>query len=226
MLPSNEGYTKQPDDITRHPVLRKAQEALARWYAEIGSSLITYDLDGEYPRYLVASSSDASQVAIVARGGDIWLMSAGGSNSRRLQVSFDPKSGREVDDQPSDDEVLVAMDPGGAWLAALGPYDSWMQRLVFIDLQSGRRLLDRPVSRSTTLDAVQGGRGVWLSDARQISLTPKLDSQTLFDTACARRPDGRRSLTAQALGELGLKAHDSDPCRRRFVLSHLLGDLF
>ena len=86
------------------------------------------------------------------------------------------------------------MDSGGSWLAALGPYDSQMQRLVFFDVQSGRRLFDRPVARSATFSAITGSRGVWLSDARQIVLSPRLESRALFDHACSRRPEGRKVL--------------------------------
>jgi hypothetical protein len=173
---------------------------------------------------VVATSGDGSKIATTTNG-NVWLVDAGTSSIRRLPTTFAAAS--SFSQSHADDEfVLLAMDPGGTWLAALGPVDSWFDRLVFFDLPSGRRLFDRPVSRSATIDAIAEGRGVWLSDGRRLLLSPKVDSKALFAQACSRRPEGRTKLTPQMLEALGLKEKESDPCRSRFVISHLLGEFF
>jgi len=224
-MPSGDsGLTEIPEEITKNPVLSRAQKVLEHWYDQVGHGLITHDLDGELPSYMVATSGDGSKIATTTNG-NVWLVDGGTSNIRRLPTTFAAISASSLE-YADDKGLLLAMDPGGTWLAALGPHDSWVDRLVVFDLPSGRRLFDRPVARSATLDAIAGRRGVWLSDARQILLAHQLDSRSLFTYGCSRRPEGRTVLTTQMLDDLGLKAQDSDPCRSRFVLRHLIEEFF
>ena len=60
-MPSGEdGYVGMPEEITRHPILSRAQKMLELWYEKIGSGFITHDLDGSTPQYVVATAGDGS----------------------------------------------------------------------------------------------------------------------------------------------------------------------
>lgn len=231
MLP-NVGREFPDPELDNHPAFGPARGLLTDWFNNVGIGLIDYDLDGRYPDYFTASSADGSLVAITD-GQQVWLRSSDGSIAKRLTTNFSEPDraldalvwdGREDEDTP--EIIRLAMAPDGRWIAALGPHDETMQRLIVWDVASSRRRFSGLVSSSRTLSVVASGKGVWLDNARLILFVDTPDFQSLFAAACARRPEGRRTLAPQVLRELGLGASDADPCRNRFVFDHLWSEVF